>query len=205
MTITDPSTSVSDKPKQPRASHKNVSNAPNYTSRDYVDVEANQFSNFHDDAEEKYLNRIKLRSKLMSIAPDSVPAPSTFEAMLQKCNKELNDLYKAGDSGNPAEQRNARANLEILYAKFGTTNLFNIASSIATSRLQKQSIAEYDALIKNPTTAVDSILGSDTINAARQSKLDMQKVGSDYYIRPSILGGPFSKAQLKAAAAATPE
>ena len=140
MTIVDPINSVSDKPKALKASHKNVSQAPTFTSRDYVDVEANHFSNFHDDAEDKYLNRIKLRAKLQRIAPDSVPAPSTFEAMLQKCNKELNELYRTGDSGIPAEQRTARANLEILHAKFGTTNLFNIANSIATSRLQKASI-----------------------------------------------------------------
>jgi hypothetical protein len=204
MTITDPSTSVSDKPKQPRASHKNVSNAPNYTSRDYVDVEANQFSNFHDDAEEKYLNRIKLRSKLMQIAPDSVPAPSTFEAMLQKCNSELNQLYQKGDTGSDAEKRLARANLEILYAKFGTTNLFNIANSIATSRLQKASIKEYDAMINKPDSAVDAILGvktDSTQQKIREAKILLNQQGTAYYVRPSLFG--MTKAQADAFAAAT--
>ena len=208
MTITDPVNYVSDKPKAPKASHKNVSQAPKFTSRDYLDVEANQFSDLSDEAERRYLERIKLRSKLQSIAPDSVPAPSTFEAMLQKCNKELNDLYKAGDSGNPAEQRNARANLEILYAKFGTTNLFNIANSIATSRLQKASIKEYDAMINKPSDAVDAILGIDGSSMQqqmREAKTLLQGIGKNYYVRPSFLGGPLSKAQLTAAAKVTPE
>ena len=205
MTIIDPVNSVSDKPKHAQSSKKTSKQSPHFTSHDHLQVENNIIPDFYNEAEEKYLNRIKLRAKLQKLDASSVPAPSTYEATLRTVNSELNTLYAQGDDSNAATARSARANLEILYAKFGTTNLFNIASSIATSRLQKQSIAEYDALIKNPTTAVDSILGSDTINNARKSKLDMQKVGADYYIRPSILGGPFSKAQLKAAANATPE
>ena len=200
MTITDPTTHISDKPKKAPASHKNAQNAPSFTSRDYLNVEANYVPNLTDDAETKYLERIKLRSKLQALAPDSVPAPSTFEATLLTVNKQLNQLYKKGDdAGNPGPQREARANLEILYAKFGTTNLFNIANSIATSRLQKASIKEYEAMINNPEDAVNAILGKDDASEVQKiwvSKRELMKQGADYYVRPSILG--MTKAQAKA-------
>ena len=56
----------------------------------------------------------------------------------------------------------ARANLGILYSRFGTRNLFNIASDIASARLQKQGIREIEKLVESPTDAVNVILGGSS-------------------------------------------
>ena len=64
MTIHDPTTQVGDKVKKPQASYKNAKQASNFTIRDYVDVESNFHPNLSDDADIKYLERMKLRSRL---------------------------------------------------------------------------------------------------------------------------------------------
>lgn len=156
-------------------------------------------------AETDYLKRIKLRATLQQIAPDSVPQPSNFEAMLMSCNKQLNDLYKTGDSGDAAEKVTARAKLEILYSRMGTTNLFNIANTMATARLQKQSIAEIDALIKNPSTSFDVIFGKEedsTVSALRASKVKMNEIKPP--VRANLFGVGATKAQMQAYVNALP-
>ena len=193
----DPTSSISDKPKKARASHKNnPSRAPTFTSTDYLDVESNSIPSFHNQAENEYMERIKLRAKVQALAPDSVPAPSDFEAQLLVVQRELNVMYKTSVDGNhdTVAAVKARSNLEILYSRFGTRSLFNIASSIATSRLQKQSIREYEALVNDPSEAVSVILGANSEENTRwrvmQAKQEMaSRTWATSKPRVSIGGG----------------
>ena len=182
----DPTTSVKTKPKAARGSHKNPTQVPEFSSTDYLQVQSNFLPAFGDDQETRYLERLKLRSKLNQIAPNSVPMSSDYESMMQSVLEELNEMYKKDD-------RESKANLEILYARMGSKNIFNIACSIATSRLQKQSIKEYERLVENPTSAVDAILGvgdfGKTNAQVRTNKLWLMDLGSTSGVRTSVLGG----------------
>jgi hypothetical protein len=101
-----------------------------------------------------------------------------------------------------------RANLEILYSRFGTRNLFNVAHSIATSRLQEQSIKEFKALVENPSTAVATVLGTGTghagvVDATREGKAQIKLLGQTQEARRSIFG--MTKAQASAYVAGLPD
>jgi hypothetical protein len=203
--IKDPLGTVGTKPKKAPGGHKTKS-APNFTTTDYLKVESNVVPNFSDEQETRYLERIKLRSKLELLDPGSVPQASDFEAMLRQVNIELNTMYASGSQNNEAGYRN-RANLEILYSRFGTRNLFNVAHSIATSRLQEQSIKEFKALVADPNTAVATVLGTgagsdNIVDASRTGRRQIQQIGVASEARRNLFG--FNKVQLTAAAAAMP-
>ena len=204
--IHDPLSSVGTKPKKAAGGHKVSKIAPNFTTTDYLKVENNVVPSFGDAQETMYLERLKLRSKLEVLDPGSVPAASDFEAMLRQVNIELNTMYASGGVNDAAGYKN-RANLEILYSRFGTRNLFNVAHSIATSRLQEQSIKEFKALVADPNTAVATVLGTGTgtgnvVDSARTGKIQMKLLGQVQETRRNLFG--FNKLQLTAAAAAMP-
>ena len=114
-------------------------------------------------------------------------------------------MYNSGGVNDANGYKN-RANLEILYSRFSTRNLFNVAHSIATSRLQEQSIKEFKALVADPNTAVATVLGTGTghgnvVDATREGKGQMRQLGQAQEARRSIFG--MTKAQATALAGAT--
>ena len=152
------------------------------------------------------MERLKLRAKLNQLAPDSVPAASDFESMLSVVQKELNDMYRDSiGKGENASNWNAgvtaRANLEILYSRFGTRNLFNIASDIASARLQKQGIREIEKLVESPSDAVNVILGGDAADKKNYRKMSMMQkenlrtMGENYHVRNNLFG--YSREQIE--------
>ena len=151
----DPTTKVRRKPKAQSAKVASATGLPEFSAPNHADVERNNLKSTgaEVDAELDYLKRLNLRAKLRG-KPESnmVPLPSDREIRIGQWMQKLNALNQ---SKNPLD----RSSLEVLYGRMNSRSLWNISCELSDMSLQKESIAQIEALVKDgPTGMMVSVL-----------------------------------------------
>jgi len=153
----DPTTKVRRSAKKSGAKLPSAAGMPEFSSPNYGDVEKNllRSTGAEIDAELTYLKRLNLRAKLRG-KPEAklVPGESDREVMIGQWMEKLNNLNA---SKNPLD----RSSMEVLFSRMNSRSIFNIATELSDISLQKQSIAEIEALVANgPTRMMTSVLNA---------------------------------------------
>ena len=140
----DPTTRVRRKPKGDRPKKAGMGGLPEFSAPNYEDVEKNNLWQIGADSGElDYLKRLKLRQNLAGTAHDRfVPPASDRELAVGRELENLNAL-------NNAQDERSKVALELIFARFNTRSIWQVAQEIAHLKLQKQSINEIDALVSN--------------------------------------------------------
>ena len=167
MATHDPSASVRRKPKAAGAKLPSAKGLPEFSAPNYSDVVKNHLRDLGSEIEPElnYLKRLSLRSKLANTDYSKfVPCASDRELATGEWLEQLNAINASADA-------NQRATLELLFARFNTRSVFNIACELANLRLQKQSVKEIEALIDNgPVGFVNQLLGPTAADKAAQRR-----------------------------------
>ena len=138
----DPTTRVRRKPKGDRPKKAGMGGLPEFSAPNYEDVEKNNLWQIGADSGElDYLKRLKLRQNLAGTGYERFVPPASDRKLA--VGQELAVL----NAMNNAQDERSKVALELLFARFNTRSVWQVAQELAHLKLQKQSIDEIDALV----------------------------------------------------------